>query len=1041
MKPSLDARIAPWLYALLAALTAGAFSADLMLPLGTAVWLAYILAISLSFFTSRPLLPPALAALSTVLIVVGYLAAPESAIAGLAQLNRTLCILIAWILAGCGYVFIVVRERMKAEEWLKAAELGLGAAMAGEQTPSELAARILDRMREALQAESAALFVRDESVFRRQAAYGIPADAPVPATVTAGDGLLGQAARDGSVIELSDVPENYIYVGSALGRAIPRHLTIAAASADGVVEAVMELGFLKSPPARRRAALARFAPMIAVALRSAQYRATLARLLEETRQQADELSAQGDELRAANDELEAQARALQDSQARLEHQQAELEQNNAELEAQTQELAAQRDELARAQTTLLDQTRELEQSSRYKSEFLSNMSHELRTPLNSLLILAQLLAENRSGNLTEEQVKFARTIGSSGNDLLTLINDILDISKIEAGQVEIAVRPVALAEIAAKMQATFEPTAANRGLTLAVERAPDLPDTIVTDPLRLEQVLKNFLSNALKFTHKGGVTLSLARDGADIAFVVTDTGIGIPQEQQKAIFEPFRQADGTISRRYGGTGLGLSISRELAALLGGRIAVSSREGEGSAFSVILPQRYEAENAPGRAVASGRTVTVTRAEEPVRPPAPAVPALPPVAASGPIEDDRAAIVAGERVMLAVEDDAAFAGILYDLARELGFRCVVAGTADEGVTLAHRFLPQAIILDIGLPDHTGLFVLDRLKHDLRTRHIPVHVVSGADYMLKARALGAAGYTLKPVKREELVEALRGVEGNLVEPLRRVLVVEDDQTQLESVQRLIGSLNVETVGAKTAAECVERLAEQAFDCVVLDLTLPDATGLDVVDRLRQNPSVTLPPVIVYTGRDLSADDEMRLRRSAQSIIIKGAKSPERLLDEVTLFLHQVVSALPNRQQEMLAKSLNRDEAVEGRDILVVEDDVRNVYALTSIFEAHGARVTIARNGREALAAIDARMEAGAGVPFDLVLMDVMMPEMDGLTATREIRARKRLNALPVIMLTAKAMPQDQALCLEAGANDYLAKPLDVDKLLSLVRVWMPR
>ncbi len=1041
-------QLAPWLYSALAILVAAPFAADLLLPLGMAVWLIYVLAMVLAFFVNRPFVPLALAAIIVVLLIVGYALSQAGGSLHTARINRSLCALVVWILAICGAMFIRSRQQIRRQNWLQEAQLDLAGRLAGDQPLHELSSRILDFLRERFGAESGAFFGRTDSGFTRFAAYGIPADAPVPQRFEPGDGLLGQVAKDGQAVHLADVPENYIYVGSSLGRAVPRHLVIAAAQADGEVYGVFELGFLKPQRGGYAEALEQLCPMMGVAIRSAEYRSTLRRLLDETQQQASELSAQRDELRAANDELEVQTQALQESQARLELQQAELEQTNTRLEAQTQELEAQRDDLTKARTSLQQQARDLEQSSRYKSEFLSNMSHELRTPLNSLLILAQLLAENRSGNLTEEQVKFARTIGSSGNDLLTLINDILDISKIEAGQVELQLQPVSVSDLAAKLKTTFAAGAEQKKLTLRAELAADLPASIVTDPMRLEQILKNFLSNALKFTHEGEVSLTVAPAGTnEVAFTVRDSGIGISAEQQQAIFEPFRQADGTISRKYGGTGLGLSISRELSALLGGRISVSSTEGKGSAFTVVLPVEFDAELARSRAdaVASAKTVRFTEAK-PAEAPPPRPAAVPQVSApelrGGPIPDDRESVKPGDRIMLAVEDDVTFAAILYDLAHELGFRCILAGTADDGVTLARHYLPHAIILDIGLPDHTGLFVLDRLKHDLRTRHIPVHVVSAADYMLKARALGAAGYTLKPVKREELVLALRGLETGLVEPLRRVLVVEDDATQLESVQLLLGSHNVDTVGAKTASECLEKLRGEAFDCVVLDLTLPDASGLDVLDRIRQETSVTVPPVIVYTGRDLSADDELRLRKYAQSIIIKGAKSPERLLDEVTLFLHQIVSALPDRQQEMLAKSLNRDEAVEGRRILVVEDDVRNVYALTSIFEAHGAVVTIARNGLEALDIIDRAMsESSPGLPFDLVLMDVMMPEMDGLTATREIRARPKLHALPVIMLTAKAMPQDHETCLAAGANDYLPKPLDVDKLLSLVRVWMPR
>lgn len=1031
---------APWIYALLAILIVLPFIADLMLPLGTAVWVVYILAAAVSFFAWRQEAPIIVAVLSTILIVIGYFLAPGGVSESLAQINRSLCVATIWVLAATGFAFIRNKTEVRRQEWLQEGQVGLAHRIAGEQTIEQLSDNVLGYLTSFLGAESAAIFIRNGANFCRKASFGVPDDAPVPQTVSIGDGLIGQVAKDGKPITLSAVPEKYLYVGSALGRTVPRSLLMFAAEDNGVVNAVLEFGFLNQKEPAGAELVERLSPMIGIAIRSVEYRDSLRDLLEETREQAAELQAQSDEMRAANDELEAQSRSLQESQSRLELQQTELEQNNAQLERQARELEGQRDDLAGAKLVLQQQARDLEKGSRYKSEFLSNMSHELRTPLNSLLILAQLLADNKAGNLSAEQVKFANTIKSSGNDLLLLINDILDISKIEAGQVEIQPQSVAVADIVGKLKGMFETTATQKGLTLRSEILSETPASVVTDPLRLEQILKNFLSNAIKFTHSGEVALVIEKSGGrHISFSVRDTGIGISEEHQQAIFEPFRQADGTISRRYGGTGLGLSISRELGTMLAGRIEVESQEGKGSTFRLVLPLELEA-----------AVPALTRATAGVPPAAIKAAALEArttedgSAGEGSVRlipDDRGRLTAGGRIMLAVEDDATFAEILYDLAHELGFQCIVAGTAEDGIILARQYLPHAIILDIGLPDHTGLFVLDRLKHDLRTRHIPVHVVSASDYVRRARALGAAGYTLKPVKREELVQALEGLEHKLLEPVRRVLVVEDDATQLESVQLLLNSRNVNTVGAKTAAECLEKLRGEAFDCMVLDLTLPDASGLDVLDELSQDASIAFPPVIVYTGRDITADDELRLRRYAKSIIIKGAKSPERLLDEVTLFLHQVVSTLPNQQQEMLAKSLNRDEAVQGRRILIVEDDVRNVYALTSIFETHGASVTIARNGLEALKAIDEGQRQGAGSPFDLVLMDVMMPEMDGLTAVREIRSRPGLKGLPIIMLTAKAMPQDQQQSIDAGANDYLAKPLDVDKLLSLARVWISR
>ena len=530
--------------------------------------------------------------------------------------------------------------------------------------------------------------------------------------------------------------------------------------------------------------------------------------------------------------------------------------------------------------------------------------------------------------------------------------------------------------------------------------------------------------------------VSRAPDGR-LAFAVTDSGIGIRDDQQAMIFEAFRQADGTTNRKYGGTGLGLSISRELSRLLGGEIHLASEPGKGSTFTVSVPEVFDPSRVRPRAAPAPA--------EPHKPPEiptvmPDRPA--PVLAPRPrrFEDDRERMTAGRRTILAVEDDEPFARILYDLIRELGFQCLIASTAEEALAVAAQYIPNAVVLDVGLPDHSGLSVLDRLKHDARTRHIPVHVVSAGDYAQTAMALGAVGYMLKPVKRDQLADALRKLETRLEQRMRRVLVVEDDAVQLDAMQRLLGSHDVQTVGAASAAECLAQLRTETFDCMVLDLSLPDASGYFLLETLSREDAYAFPPVIVYTGRDLSADEEQRLRRYSKSIIIKGAKSPERLLDEVTLFLHQVVSDLPADQQKMLEKARSRDAALEGRRILIVEDDVRNVFALTSILELRGATVQVARNGRESIEALDNAL----GKPdkaIDLVLMDVMMPEMDGVMATREIRKRPEWKKLPIIMLTAKAMQDDQDRCLAAGANDYMSKPLDVEKLLSLVRVWMPR
>lgn len=924
-----------------------------------------------------------------------------------------------------------IRER---RQWLQSGQAELSAVMLGDLGATELGEQILAFMTRFLGAQGAALFAGQSGRFHRLAMQGVPGDARIVESFASKEGLLGQVAAERRAMVLQDVPEGYLTIGSALGRDSPRHLVISPATADDVVQGVLEFGFLQPVSAEVMEFLTEAQIVIGTALRSARFRAELQNLLEETQRQAEELQVQSEELRVSNEELEEQGRALKESQARLEQQQVELEQTNAQLEEQAQQLEVQRDDLARSSAAVELKARELEQASRYKSDFLANMSHELRTPLNSLLILSKLLSDNPAGNLTGDQVKYAQTIQSSGNDLLTLINDILDLSKIEAGQVEVRPEPIALERLTNGLQQLFQPIATERQLSFEVSVADNCPKELDVDRQRLDQILKNLLSNALKFTEAGSVRLDInCTEDKRVAFAVTDTGIGIAEHQQGEIFDAFRQADGTISRKFGGTGLGLSISRELARLLGGTITLSSKLGEGSTFTLTIPITYD-------------PALVAPREEPVPSPGPrssSAPApriertAPPVRR---VEDDREALMGTSRILLVVEDDRSFAGIVRDLAREMGFQCLVAGSADEALRLAHEYRPNAVVLDVGLPDQSGLAVLDALKRDVETRHIPVHVVSAADHSQTALSLGAIGYLVKPVKREELADLLETLADKLASTSRRVLIVEDDAVQREAVAQLLASGDVETVTVGTAAECLERLRTETFDCMVLDLSLPDASGYALLEKLHQDDSHSFPPVIVYTGRDLSTEDEQRLRRYSDSIIIKGARSPERLLDEVSLFLHQVVTDLPPEHQQMIRKARSRDATLEGRRVLIVEDDVRNVYSLTNILEPQGVLIEIARNGQEAISALEKSAGEG-GEAIDLVLMDVMMPVMDGLTATRKLREDSRWKRLPILMLTAKAMPDDQQKCIDAGASDYMAKPLDVDKLLSLVRVWMPR
>jgi CheY-like chemotaxis protein/CHASE3 domain sensor protein len=941
---------------------------------------------------------------------------------------------LAVTLSGSGVLLVLItfaaiiasRDHRKGqlESWLRAGQMGLSEQLQGDQALAQLGHKVVGFLAARLDAHVGAVYIAEAGQFRRFAGYAISAGADT-AAVRPGDGLLGQAAKENRAIRVHDVPPGYLPIASGVGQGTPAVLLIAPASIDGVVHAVTEFGFFGAVDAAKAELLMRVSESIAVAVRASKDRQRLEELLQETQRQAEELQAGQEELRVSNEELEEQGRALRESQAQLESQQAELEQINTRLEEQRQLLENQRDALAQSHGVLTVKSEELRRANEYKSEFLANMSHELRTPLNSTLILSKLLADNKDGNLTEQQVKFARTIMSAGNDLLDLINDVLDLSKIEAGKIELSFEPVSTAQVVEALLKAFQPEAEQKRLRFSATVEPGVPAEIDTDPQRLGQILRNLLSNAVKFTEHGEVSLQVfSSEPGSVCFAVRDTGVGIASHQQAVIFEAFRQADGSIHRKFGGTGLGLSISRDLAGLLGGSITVQSAPGAGSVFTLTLPIARAAADSAAPAMIE---------REPVRePPATMGPAT--------MEDDRESLTAGARLILVVEDDPAFGMILRDLVREMGFQCVVSQRANDGLMAASLFQPSAILLDIHLPDHSGLGVLDQLKRNPRTRHIPVHVVSVSDYKQEAMEMGAVGYALKPAKREELAGALERLEAKFSQTLRRVLVVEDDTRQRESIRHLLAIDGVQVTGVASAGEALRELGATTFDCMVVDFNLPDYSGYDLLEKMSRREDGAFPPVIVYTGRALTRDEEQQLRRFSRSIIIKGARSPERLLDEVTLFLHQIESSLPPERQQMLQAARNRESSLEGRRILVVEDDVRNIFALSSVLEPKGMSVTIARNGREAIEAL-ARTSQDPSMSIDLVLMDIMMPEMDGFSAMREIRKRSEWKNLPIIALTAKAMKDDHEKCLAAGANDYIAKPLDVEKLLSLVRVWMPK
>jgi CheY-like chemotaxis protein/CHASE3 domain sensor protein len=1008
----------------------------------------------------------------TSVTVVGFLA-----------FSLSLSILLAWFgrreLMGLSKIFGDALDKheeharnLQQQAWVRTGQTELAEKAVGQHALPVLGRAMLDFLAQYLDVAVAAFYVRgDDGLLRRVASYGFSrSNEEAEQVFDSGETLVGQAARSRRLIHLKDVPDTYLKVTSGLGESRPAGVVMLPIENDGAINGVVELGFMREVQPRELEFLTLIAGNLGAFVDAALYRQRLQNVLEETQQLNEELQVQQEELRVANEELEQQSQVLEESQANLESQKAELEHINQQLAGQAAVLDQKNEALNRAHLELEERAEDLQRASRYKSEFLANMSHELRTPLNSSLILARLLAENQQGNLTEEQVKFANTIHSAGNDLLNLINDILDISKVEAGKLEVYAEEIPVVRLMESLNGTFEPAATQKGLSFSVHIEGDAPPSIVTDRQRVEQVLKNLLSNALKFTDAGQVSLTIRRGTGDsILFAVADSGIGIASEHQQTIFEAFRQGDGTTSRRFGGTGLGLSISRELAALLGGSIDVASVPGKGSTFTLALPVRWteDTSRAPvtvagaGSAgasttsvspISSASTTTSPLAERETEAPAHPFPstltyaaarsgalALAPSEPLAPLglpafADDRDDVSASLRTVLVVEDETAFARILYDLAHEMQFRCLVAHTASDAWQLAMLHKPDAILLDIYLPDRSGLTVLEQLKDNPQTRHIPVHVVSAVERSNTALQLGAIGHASKPTTRAQLEDIFHKLEERFTRKVKRVLLVEDDARQRESVVRLIGDDDIEITAVETGEAALEQINATIFDCMIIDLKLPDMQGAELLQRLSNQGLYAFPPVIIYTGRNLTRAEEASLMKYSRSIIIKDARSPERLLDEVTLFLHKVESELSHDRQAMLRTVRSRDRVFEGRRVLLVDDDIRNVFALSSALEQKGAIVEVGRTGFEAIEKLNEIPD------IDLVMMDVMMPGMDGLEATRQIRADARFAKLPIIAITAKAMKDDQEQCMRAGASDYLAKPVNLDRLFSLLRVWMP-
>jgi HAMP domain-containing protein/CheY-like chemotaxis protein/signal transduction histidine kinase len=933
------------------------------------------------------------------------------------------------------------------QDWLNTNMARFSGMLQGQRDLKQVSRLVMNQLTPLVGAQHGGFFMTEgdagESELRLIASYAFKRRKGAANRFALGEGLVGQAALERKSILLTQAPEDYIVISSGLGEAAPVNIVVLPVLFEDRVMAVIELASFTPYSEAHLTFLEQLSETLGVVLNTIVATMRTEELLQqsqgltlELQSQSEELQAQRDELERTNRELEDQARSLKASEELLQQQQEELQQTNEELEEKAALLAEQNArieqknaEVETARVELEEKAEQLAISSKYKSEFLANMSHELRTPLNSLLILAKLLSDNQEGTLNEKQIEFARTIYNAGSDLLGLINDILDLTKVEAGKMEIHLAEVSPSSIGDFVDRTFRPVADQKELQFEVILGADLPASITTDEQRLQQILKNLLSNAFKFTDAGRVTLRMyGADDGRIAFEVSDTGIGIAADKLMLIFESFQQADGTTSRRYGGTGLGLSISREIARLLGGEIGVHSAPNEGSVFTLFLP-----------------TTALPPVLAPVVEEVNGRPEFDPsllLAPESAVDDDRASIVEGDRVVLIVEDDEDFANIELEMARNRGFKGVVALSGDDGLALARELRPDAIILDMKLPVRDGWQVLDQLKRHPSTRHIPVHIVSGGvddGGVQAALKAGAVAVLEKPVSTEVLAETFGRISDFVARDVRRLLVVDDDEAQRAAIVELIGGGGGDDVEI-TAVDSSERALvaldeEHRFDCMVLDLKLPKMSGFTLLERVKRDERFRGLPVIVYTGRDLTRREETRLQKYAETIIVKDVRSPERLLDETALFLHRVEAKLPADKRRMLEQLHSADDVFKDKKVLIADDDVRNVFALASVLERNGMHVLFAENGDEALEALEDDPE------IDLVLMDIMMPELDGYQAMQRIRGQDRFAKLPIISLTAKAMKGDREKSIASGASDYITKPVDTDQLLSLLRVWLYR
>lgn len=911
---------------------------------------------------------------------------------------------------------------------------GLAKEIQGNIQVKQLAQAVINYLAGYTNAGVGALYIAGEDTLKLVSAYAASTPTEGRPVIHFGEGLAGQAAAEKSMVHCASIPPQNFDIKTSFGNIRPKNIIAFPLFYENRVTGVIELGTLTEFTPIHLQFLSIVGDSIAIAFASAQAREQTKELLEETQRQAEELESQQEELRQTNDELHTKTEQLERSEMELKAQQEELQQTNESLEEKATLLETQKNNLKAAKKELEAKAQELQQSGKYKSEFLANMSHELRTPLNSILILSQLLAENKQKVLGEKEQKHAQSIYSSGTELLSLINEVLDLSKVEAGKIELEITEVKVADIVNNMHSMFNEIAKNNYIDFTIsDRTANKKLTFLTDEQRLEQILRNLLSNAFKFTSQGGnvqlnIGLKTGEQDQHITFTVTDTGIGIPQNKQALIFEAFQQGDGSTKRKYGGTGLGLSISKKLAQALGGEIYMYSEEGKGSTFTLELPLKFDASES---ALLSDKIeIKKPQTSEIKRPVTEGIIDIP-----ANVTDDRYTITGNDRVILIIEDDEDFAQILLNFVKKKNYKGIITHQGNAGLSFARHYKPDSILLDMNLPEMDGSEVIKKLKADPELRHIPIQIFSGYDRKKETMELGVFDFIRKPVTQADIETALDRMEEFTLKKLKKLLIIEDNKEQNQTIKELIGNGDIKLYSAYSGTEAYEKMLTEKFDCIIIDLGLPDMSGIDLMEKIKSDTTLAKVPIIVYTGKDLSKVEIARLNQLADTVVLKTANSIERLLDETVLFLHYAESKLPKEKQQMIRKVHRSDEVLKKRKVLLVDDDMRNIYALTNALEEEELVCLNAGNGIEALQKLEENSD------IDIVLMDLMMPDMDGFEAMQQIRKNDQYGKLPVIALTAKAMKGDREKCLEAGFSDYISKPVNMTQLISLMRVWLYR